>query len=306
MLAGQAGCASLEPAAPEAGAIELTQTPFYPQQQYQCGPAALATLLTAAGVPSTPEQLVAEVYLPARHGSLQAELIAAARRHGRLPYLIDPTAGALRTQLAAGNAVLVLQNFGSHGHPLWHYAVVVGYEGLGGAYLLRSGTTRREREPARRFLATWERAGNWGLVLALPGSVPAAADPLRYLQAAAGFEDTGQLPAALSAYAAATRRWPEQPAAWFALAGAQIGSGQLAAAEASYRELVQIAPSDAPAHNNLALLLLRRGCVEAARAELALAQASADGRFAADVADTAEEISAHAGTSVPAASCTAP
>ena len=57
-------------------AIELESTPFYPQDDYQCGPAALATLLGAAGRPSSPEALVDEVYIPARRGSLEPEMIA--------------------------------------------------------------------------------------------------------------------------------------------------------------------------------------------------------------------------------------
>lgn len=36
---------------------ELTNTPFFPQQQYQCGPAALATALSAANIQVRPEQL---------------------------------------------------------------------------------------------------------------------------------------------------------------------------------------------------------------------------------------------------------
>ena len=60
-------------------AVELSQVPFFPQKRYQCGPAALATVLNWSGVAATPEQLVDEVYLPQRHGSLQVEMTAATR-----------------------------------------------------------------------------------------------------------------------------------------------------------------------------------------------------------------------------------
>ena len=59
--------------------VELESTPFFPQSDYQCGPAALATVLAADGVDVTADQLVSEVYLPGRRGSLQVELIAATR-----------------------------------------------------------------------------------------------------------------------------------------------------------------------------------------------------------------------------------
>ncbi|HJU50574.1 MAG TPA: hypothetical protein VJ575_07595, partial [Pseudogulbenkiania sp.] len=46
--------------------VELTDTPFFPQEQYQCGPAALATVLTASGKTVAPEELTSQVYVPAR------------------------------------------------------------------------------------------------------------------------------------------------------------------------------------------------------------------------------------------------
>ncbi|MGD8236773.1 MAG: hypothetical protein PVJ65_11540, partial [Chromatiales bacterium] len=70
--------------------VQLADTPFFPQQAYQCGPAALATVLNANGVSISPEQLVPQVYLPERRGSLQVEMIAAARRYDQVPVVIEP------------------------------------------------------------------------------------------------------------------------------------------------------------------------------------------------------------------------
>ena len=50
---------------------ELADVPFLPQDDYQCGPSALATTLSYAGVKVTTEDLVSQVYLPARRGSLR-------------------------------------------------------------------------------------------------------------------------------------------------------------------------------------------------------------------------------------------
>ena len=57
--------------------VELTATPFYPQETHQCGPAALATALASAGLPLGPDVLTAQVYVPGREGSLQPEMLAA-------------------------------------------------------------------------------------------------------------------------------------------------------------------------------------------------------------------------------------
>ena len=108
------GCASLwpqtaqlreglPPGLPER--VELTQVPFFPQNEYQCGPAALATVLASSGVKVTPEDLVPEVYLPERKGSLQIEMMAAARRHGMVSYQLAPRYEDVLRELSAGKTV---------------------------------------------------------------------------------------------------------------------------------------------------------------------------------------------------------
>jgi hypothetical protein len=59
-------------------------------------------------------------------------MIGAARRHGRLAYLITGP-DSMFEEVAAGHPVIVLQNLGLSWYPVWHYAVVVGYDQLGSA-----------------------------------------------------------------------------------------------------------------------------------------------------------------------------
>jgi len=107
---------------------ELAEVPFFPQEEYQCGPAALASVLVHNNIATTPAALVPQVYLPGREGSLQTEMLAATRRHGLVAYHLAPRIEDLLTEVAAGNPVIVLQNLAFSFAPLWHYAVVVGYD----------------------------------------------------------------------------------------------------------------------------------------------------------------------------------
>lgn len=264
-------CAGRVPVVDETGlepfdtAIELTQTPFFPQAEYQCGPAALATVLGYSGVPVQPEQLVPRVLLPARRGSLQTELVAAARSHGVVPYRIIPRLAALLSELSAGRPVLVLQNLGLSGLPVWHYAVVVGYQPERRLLLLRSGTERRLEMTLDDFLPTWRRADNWGLVLLRPGELPAVDDMAGLVRAAAGLEAVGQPAAARQTYRSALQRWPTAASVWLGEGNASYALGDLAAAERAYRQVLSLSPADAVAHNNLAQVLAERGCLQAAR-----------------------------------------
>ncbi len=274
--------------------VELADTPFFPQEQYQCGPAALATVLVHSGVAITAEALTPEVYVPGRRGSLQPELLAASREHGRLPYVLAPELPALLAEVAAGRPVLVLQNLGVRFAPAWHYAVVVGFAPVEGEIVLRSGSERRRVTDAGVFLRTWQRSGRWGVVLLRPGELPAAPDPQRFLAAAAAAESAGQLPLAEAAYRAAVERWPGEALAPLGLGNVAYARGEARAAEQWYRRAVALDGESLSALNNLATVLAERGdCAEAAQLiDRALSLAAPDAPLAAALAATRTEIAA--------------
>ena len=159
--------------------IELTQVPFYPQVDDQCGPAALAMALTHAGVARTPEQLRDEVYLPLRQGSLPMELVSAVRRTGLTPQVLSPQLPALLQALAQGRPVIVLMNVRWRLWPQWHYAVVVGYDLPHDQIVLRSGLEERHTLSLSAFDAQWANAERWGLVVWPPAAkvAPRSAQP---------------------------------------------------------------------------------------------------------------------------------
>lgn len=275
------GCASRVPALsghlpagdPAPRFVELIEVPFHPQDAYQCGPAALATVLGWSGLELTAEALVPLVYLPARQGSLQPDIRATARAFDRLAYELEPRLAALLAELAAGHPVLVLQKLGFGPWPGWHYAVVVGYDAKAERFILRSGTERRQVLSSRRFLTTWVRAGAWALVTLPAGVLPASADPGRYQRAAADLEATGSAAAARAAWQAGAAAWPDNAAMWFGLGNAEYRLGNLPAAVAAFLGAVHVAPTHTAAHFNLARLYLDHDCLAAARGHLEAAQA---------------------------------
>src|SRR4249920_3004162 len=86
--------------------MELTEVPFHRQDDYLCGPAALAMVFNAAGVQADVESLTPMVYLPGRKGSLQAEMLGATRRSGLVAYTLAPRMEDLLRELAAGTPVV--------------------------------------------------------------------------------------------------------------------------------------------------------------------------------------------------------
>lgn len=293
-----AGCAINPPARlPSGEMLRLEGVPFHPQTEYQCGPAALAGLLGAAGVETSPETLRSQVYLPKRRGSLQLELVAATRRAGRIPYQVEPEFEALLDELQAGRPVLVLQNLWTPSVPRWHYAVLVGSDPARNRVLLNTG--RREARPtgARSFLRTWDWGGRWGLVALRPGELPAQARPLRYIEAVAAFEPVAGPEAAKPAWEAAVQRWPQEPRPYLALGNLAYAGGDPRAALDWFGRGLRAVPGEPVLANNHASVLAELGCPLAAREALApvLSALPSDSPWRDALTRTAADLAARTG-----------
>ncbi len=258
---------------------ELEDVPFHPQERYQCGPAALATVLEYSGVAVTPQSLVSAVYVPEREGSFQVEMLAAARNYGRLAMTLEPRLSALLNTLDAGWPVLVLQNLGTDWFPQWHYAVAVGYDLEAGELILRSGVTERYAADLSVFERTWKRGDYWGMVVFPPGEAPPAR-PGDYFQAAADFETNAPADAAGRAWRTGVRQWPENVRLLMGWGNHLYRQGEKLQAAAQYSKALSQVPDYGPALNNLAQIMLEeedfRRAMELARRAVAAGGPQAD------------------------------
>ncbi len=267
---------------------ELDSVPFYPQKAYQCGPAALAMVLEWSGINADPDALVPEVFTPSQKGSLQSALIGTARRHSRIAYPISSLSEMLM-EVAAGHPVIVLQNLGFSWYPVWHYAVVVGYDLSQGVVILHSGVTPRKTISLRAFENTWARSDYWGLLVLPPARTPATAREREYILSILGLEKARQWGAAVEGYKSAVARWPENLYARIGLGNSYYALGDLKSAERAFREATHLFPTDGTAFNNLAQILLEQGKKEEAL-EAARKAVSMGGPLAAEYQKTLEEI----------------
>jgi len=271
---------------------ELTETPFFPQELYQCGPAALATALNAIDIRVKPEQLTPEVYIPSRQGSLQIEMLAAARRHGALAIQIPPRLDAVLQEISAGNVVVVMQNLGLSWAPSWHYAVAVGYDLDRELIWLRSGTFERLEMTLSTFERTWARSQHWAFVALPPGQLPASSGSDAVIKGLLAFEKTAPAARTQTAYAAAVKRWPDNLVLLMGLGNSSYAAGDIDGAANAFRLASVAHPDSAAAHNNLAHVLLEQGHTEKAMqvAEKAMKLAGQDERLQTQIAETINEI----------------
>lgn len=236
----------------------LREVPFYPQGEYQCGPAALAMLLAWNGKEVPLPHLIDQVYSPSLQGSLQPSIITAARRQGYLAYPIQGWT-ALVAELKGGQPVMILQNLGLSWFTRWHYAVVIGYNQHDGTIILHSGTSAAMKMPLRLFERTWRRGENWGLVVLPPSRLPATAQEADFMSAAVGLERAQEYQAARSAYLAALAVWPGSFVGWMGLGNSSYQNKDLEAAIAAFRQAASLQPGNGIPRNNLAIALAEIG-----------------------------------------------
>ncbi|MEZ5492395.1 MAG: PA2778 family cysteine peptidase [Gammaproteobacteria bacterium] len=244
----------------------IDELPFFPQEQYQCGPAALATVLNASGLAVLPEDLVSQVYVPGRRGSFQAEMAATARTRGRIAYQLQPHLSVLFREVSAGNPVLVLQNLGLESLPKWHFAVLKGYDRASNQVILNSGVTENYRVRLRIFERTWTRADRWAVTTTSPDTLPATAEPDKYFQSLVDLEHSNSdFDTLYFAYQHSLEKWPTHRELLMGQGNLLLRNGLHRLAISSYRTLLVAHPKFGPAHNNLAHSLVKTGQFDAAR-----------------------------------------
>ena len=166
-----AGCVSAEqfltgeerPLSPNA--LYVKQVPFYPQTQYQCGPASLATVLNYWGRHVTPEQIAQEIYRPGMKGTLSLDLWQYAKAQDFEASVRQGSWEFLETQVSRERPIIAFLNLGFRQVPLGHFLVVVGVDPEDKSVIAYSGVEKNQRIPFDRFKEAWEKTNYWSLLI---------------------------------------------------------------------------------------------------------------------------------------------
>lgn len=259
-----------------------------------CGPAVLSMLLAGGGLHAPLAELTDAVYLPGRHGSLQVEMLAAARRFGAVAFTLPPQLDALCAQVAHGTPVGMLVNLSLPIVPRWHYLVMTGYDLDTGTAWLHSGQQPNAPWPLATLEHTWVRAGAWSFVALPPGQWPVGIDAPEATAAVAAFEraqGAGGAPAGM-AWHSAQARWPDALGPMLGLGNWALARGDWPGA-VHWLEAAALRHDAAPAWNNLAIARARLGDSAGARDAIEHAERRARGaepRFLPSVEATRREL----------------
>ncbi len=219
-------------------------------------------------------------------------MIAATREYGRIPYVLNPDLIDITGELHQGRPVLVLLDIGLRFKPVWHYAVVIGYDPGTKELMLRSGTNAHTRLSVSDFMRSWRRADSWALVALRPGELPVNVDFDRYFRALIAMNKNLSAQVMLEHYQRASQHFPDRSLVWFALGNTYLQLKKHQQAVRAYLQTLNNDPAHIAARNNLAYTLSQLYCDDQAlvHANEAVRLSAVTGEFELESLDTQAQI----------------
>lgn len=237
----------------------IRNMPFYPQQDYFCGPTTLSEVAGFYGLKHSPDNIATNTFVPGLKGSLQVEMLATSRQLGLVAYAQSGTMDQLLTLVAENIPVIVLQNNAVSMFPQWHYAVVTGYDLEQAEIILNTGVTEAHRLNFSTFERTWQRGNYWMLAMLPTDKTSPHLDPFIYARACQDLLNTNQAEAGVAALISATKQWPGYWLPYFLL-GNHYFPTRPQVAQSWFAQGLPFARQQIPYLNNYAILLSNLGC----------------------------------------------
>jgi ABC-type bacteriocin/lantibiotic exporter with double-glycine peptidase domain len=157
----------VEKAAPEGPDIRhyISDVPFFPQSKYQCGPAALASVLNYYGCRVSQGTIVEAIYKKRLKGTLSIDMTLFARRMGFNARAYRGSLTDLKGHILKDRPLIVFQDLGFPLLPIRHFSVVIGYDDAEGILVLHSGKRINKVISYERFLRSWAEMDYWTLLI---------------------------------------------------------------------------------------------------------------------------------------------
>jgi len=141
----------------------IEDVPFYPQEAYQCGPAALAGVLNYWGVPVTPQEVAEEIFSKSARGTLNIDMVHYARKKGLRAMSYRGSTEDIEKKIYDGYPMIVLVDLGFSLYQANHFMVILGFNDSG--VVVNSGKIKRKIISWKDFHKAWEKTHFWTLLI---------------------------------------------------------------------------------------------------------------------------------------------
>lgn len=141
----------------------IENIPFYPQQEYQCGPASLAGVMNYQMHEITPEKIADEIFSKSAKGTLGLDMVIYAKNKGLKAMQYTGSMNDLKANINSGYPLIVLVDYGFLFYQQNHFMVIIGYNDYG--VIVNSDAAEHQFIGAESFVKTWEKTNYWTLLI---------------------------------------------------------------------------------------------------------------------------------------------
>jgi len=160
-------CCASPPSSPFGEPARIIEgIPFFPQEEFQCGPASLAGVLNYYGWRISPADIAAEIFSPQARGTLDMDMVFYAQKKGLRAEKYRGSFEDLQAQIDSRRPLIALIDQGFWVYQRHHFVVVVGYDQ--GSIVVNSGKEERKFIARESFLRTWKKTKFWTLRITPP------------------------------------------------------------------------------------------------------------------------------------------
>lgn len=139
----------------------IQNVPFYPQEDFQCGPASLAAVLNFWGISITPEEIAKEIFSPTARGTLTLDMMGYPQKKGMKVLHYKGSIEDIKNKIDLGYPLIVLVDMGRLIYQQNHYMVILGYDET--KVIAHSGKDPLKQIPLNHFLKMWSKTNFWTL-----------------------------------------------------------------------------------------------------------------------------------------------
>jgi predicted double-glycine peptidase len=143
--------------------VLIRDVPFFPQLDYQCGPASLAGVLNYYGDTVTPGEIAEAIYRQKIRGTVSLDMVLYARQRGFASKWYEGSTDDIVRAVDSGSPLVVMIDLGFSLARVYHYMVITGYSFEG--VIANTGTTPQKLIFWERFMSQWEKTDNWTLLV---------------------------------------------------------------------------------------------------------------------------------------------
>jgi len=129
--------------------------PFFPQNEYMCGPASMASVVGYWGLHEEMKDVAKEVYQEKLSGTLPIDLLIYAKDKGFEASYYKGSLDDLREKVSKKTPLILFLNLGYDFYPVGHYIVVTGYSDRFKAVVAHSGTESEQVFTYDDLLSVW-------------------------------------------------------------------------------------------------------------------------------------------------------